>query len=279
MRSSQLLLILVVFGVSVILAAATACADISNVTTNTLLFAENYESAGNGVSHAAFPDTSGAYLPTGGAPGNWSFTASGAAGTSFPVEDAQVTDHVGGGDPGAYQGSNYLRITRIPSGAEAFCTMNFPTQSTPGDVIHWDSMIYVADDHNPLGILGNGGLLFNLMANWDSGRPGVVHSYTGAWPPTDASKATATYATGVWQKWEIDYTTGNADLTLSIDGVSSVVPIRASGDLALSNITLFSDNTNHPFYVDASTVPEPGTAVMLTAGLIGLLAYAWRKRK
>ena len=27
------------------------------------------------------------------------------------------------------------------------------------------------------------------------------------------------------------------------------------------------------------TVPEPGTIVLLITGLIGLLAYAWRKRK
>jgi len=28
-----------------------------------------------------------------------------------------------------------------------------------------------------------------------------------------------------------------------------------------------------------TVVPEPGTLVLLAAGLLGLLAYAWRKRK
>jgi hypothetical protein len=29
----------------------------------------------------------------------------------------------------------------------------------------------------------------------------------------------------------------------------------------------------------ATVVPEPGTLALLAAGLMGLLAYAWRKRK
>jgi hypothetical protein len=28
-----------------------------------------------------------------------------------------------------------------------------------------------------------------------------------------------------------------------------------------------------------ATIPEPGTLALLTAGLLGLLCYAWRKRK
>jgi len=28
-----------------------------------------------------------------------------------------------------------------------------------------------------------------------------------------------------------------------------------------------------------TAVPEPGTLVMLVAGIVGLAAYAWRKRK
>lgn len=38
------------------------------------------------------------------------------------------------------------------------------------------------------------------------------------------------------------------------------------------NVSLF-DN------IEISTIPEPSTSVMLACGLVGLLAYAWRKRK
>jgi hypothetical protein len=31
--------------------------------------------------------------------------------------------------------------------------------------------------------------------------------------------------------------------------------------------------------LSASIVPEPGTLILLVTGLLGLLCYAWRKRK
>ena len=31
--------------------------------------------------------------------------------------------------------------------------------------------------------------------------------------------------------------------------------------------------------VTTSAIPEPGTLTLLATGLIGLLAYAWRKRR
>jgi PEP-CTERM motif len=37
--------------------------------------------------------------------------------------------------------------------------------------------------------------------------------------------------------------------------------------------------TSTPFYVNPSTVPEPGAFVLLATGLAGLLAYAWRRRR
>ena len=37
----------------------------------------------------------------------------------------------------------------------------------------------------------------------------------------------------------------------------------------------YADNVR----LDISEVPEPSTLVLLASGLVGLLAYAWRKRK
>ena len=54
-------------------------------------------------------------------------------------------------------------------------------------------------------------------------------------------------------------TFGSGDeVTFAVDGVH-----LASGEYTLG----------------VASVPEPGTLVLLATGLIGLLAYAWRKRK
>ncbi|MGD0517059.1 MAG: PEP-CTERM sorting domain-containing protein [Thermoguttaceae bacterium] len=48
------------------------------------------------------------------------------------------------------------------------------------------------------------------------------------------------------------------------------------------NFLLGTDGAIHPGYVDSASltlVPEPGTIVLLLSGLVGLICYAWRKRK
>jgi hypothetical protein len=54
-----------------------------------------------------------------------------------------------------------------------------------------------------------------------------------------------------------------------------------SSSTPISSITINSLPISGAWIGDISYVatPEPGTVVLLTSGLIGLLAYAWRKRK
>jgi hypothetical protein len=78
-----------------------------------------------------------------------------------------------------------------------------------------------------------------------------------------------------------DVDTGSANLNAAM-GVSIS---DASGSLGTYQYLVFviSPNTGGTFYgeidVQAAAVPEPSTLALLAGGLLGLIAYAWRKRK
>ncbi len=55
-------------------------------------------------------------------------------------------------------------------------------------------------------------------------------------------------------------------------GLGGVVSYAAVYDTLLSADTMYQHATTNP-------IPEPSTLVLLAAGLAGLLAYAWRRRR
>ena len=71
------------------------------------------------------------------------------------------------------------------------------------------------------------------------------------------------------------YDTGNVpyDITFSspLSGMFNQVYLHQASNLAGANVV-------DDFRI-SQAVPEPSTLALLAAGLVGLLAYAWRKRK
>lgn len=93
------------------------------------------------------------------------------------------------------------------------------------------------------------------------------------------------------QLLSVDNRGANAGKTLSVDSGPSVTYCSSTGGYWLFTGTFTADagtqtigllnSTGNP-QVNAyqvRVIPEPGTIALLVAGLVGLLCYAWRKRK
>lgn len=222
---------------------------ITNTTTNTVVFDSiGFEN-----------DTPGTASST-ASPGFWS---NGAATHDFVVT---------GGAPGAFEGANYMSTTRDFLGAGNVRAFVSPAESTPGDSIHAEWMMYIT--HPPLSDIG---FFFTNPANTNIGQVRIGGNGQGTIQDSWSGAITAgAYQTGVWQKWELDYTIGNANWTVTVDGgtpISFIVPGGAANATGFEHLSFFH-NGNQTYYLDS--VPEPATAGVL--GICGLGMLARRKR-
>lgn len=98
-----------------------------------------------------------------------------------------------------------------------------------------------------------GGLLFGRDGTWDSTNQ--------IWDGVDS-----TYLTGTW------YSTAN----LALGDMLATIYVTAGGDVSFTGQLGTNVGVSN---VSFSTVPEPSTIAMLAGALLGLVAYAWRKRR
>lgn len=268
MRTARLILIVGVLGAASLVAPGTALASVIDITAGVTLFSDNFESQpGDQISHGGYPDTSGDYDPTATA---WTGMYEDAGGYNI-----QVTDAAGANGPGAYQGVNYLRIGRsVEYSACPYAEAGFTAPGT-SHTLRIEQMLYLTSDD------------FGAMQLWitqANGNPDVVLRTNGGNVqayctdlPGDhfATIAGLSYALNQWQKWQVDWTPGTGELAISIDGAAPVASDIAQSRSPVARVA-FSKGISGPFYVDE--VPEPAGMVMLAAGMLGLVAYAWRKR-
>jgi hypothetical protein len=275
---SRLTLVLSLLALAVMQTTASATV-VRNLTAGTTVFYDDYEGV-TPVSTVPAPDTSDLYRPV-ASTGTWRIDAD---------HTSQVTNL---GTPGAAQGSQYLRSYRVWGGtsnpgefnenqADAQLTS---VQSNPGDIIQLSQMMYLpsANDYADRATLVFSGSAYTTDPRAWIGTDGAggVYCYDAGW--AHLIDTGVKYATDTWQRWDMTYAVGASTFSLkvgdgpTVSGLSAMTP----GGVGLVSVinNAYKDSVGGSFYVDAVPTPEPSALVLLSCGLFGLLAYAWRKRK
>ena len=90
---------------------------------------------------------------------------------------------------------------------------------------------------------------------------------------SNAKAFVATYSGGAWTTNDLNSVVTN----LGTWTLNCANAISQNGNYIVGFGTTSSGGPTHAFLLTA--VPEPSTLLLAVAGLAGLLAYAWRKRK
>ena len=186
----------------------------------------------------------------------------------------------GGSEPAAYEGSQMVRSDRPDSGGNTGFDLDFGSVGGASDVTT-TTMAFRAADANGYFTLGGGTLGSGVgadMAWFYFAGTGGVNYYDSGWVDTGL-----THNVGAWNELVLTHTNGTGNWTISVNGSSASANTSDDANLTsrLGVLGAFAfDNGFYPstIHLDA-VVPEPSSLVLLAAGLMGLLAYAWRKRK
>lgn len=156
------------------------------------------------------------------------------------------------------------QLTVTPTDQQAWGAIGFTGNAASS---YGNGSSYWDDQHAWMLIRGNGGTM--EFANATSG-PGHTGASVTAGSKSAYSIVLDTTGTnwvakwfinnGVTPDWTYTYTDGNP--SISYVAIGNVGGVATSFD----NLTL-------------SSTPEPGTFVLVTTGILGLLVYAWRKRR
>ncbi len=226
------------------------------------------------------------------APGVFDGTSQGTGAYSYSTD----TKYGSGYSLNITDGSTAIRVLHSASGDtgynSAFDGLTAMTLSAWVKITNtgWNSFVIKNGEENGYGLRGNG-YTAGTTAFTMRGTSGP-NDLRGAIPMASAWH----FIVGTWDGTTRSlYVDGVLDVSVASTGLSSsaAYPLafggrsisgqwQYGGPMMLDDIRVFNTALTQvqiQSLMAAPTVPEPSTLVLLAAGLIGLLAYAWRKRK
>jgi len=259
-RAIQFVLVAVVLFGTCAVVQAESIPLLTNVTTGAAILQDGFESGTVG-------SPPGQYDPT---VGEW-------VGYSSSGGHVWVTDEATSGIP-AYEGSQFLEYYRQGNGVPSL--RGAGTASGETDTVMFQAAFYSGVDGRNFGILEfeDATTLLTRIGIWPSGDCYVWKGGTfNNW-----FKLTQKWTTDQWNTLVVTHTNHTNDWTVSINGQTpeTVDSFAAGATSVVTGINFSGGTTNNcGCHWDALPIPEPGTLALLATGLIGLLCYAWRRRK
>lgn len=178
----------------------------------------------------------------------------------------------------AYEGSSFVKLYR-PDEAGGVFLQGIGTAANSGDGDNIRLQIAFRVDGNESSLYATHGASGDPLAEFGVFGNGDVTVVTPDGQNWDILTQKANV--GQWNTLVITHKNGVDAWSVSVNGAPFETRQGFTGMSALSldGITLQSDTRSSTGYWDAIPVPEPSTVVVLASGLMGLLAYAWRKRE